>query len=192
MDLLIDVAAIRLDGGFWVWEGRAITLDVTHHMFMSVIWVNFLGYMFETPVIVYVFMKLKKKLSRLSYGKQLLYVPLITMAGIGGVAAGSGIALGLNMVTDEWFACIAFILLWSLVLVKLVQVLRHAGMKLCVPKKDDLCVLVYWMAMYVYSLAALVHLGIAKQEPLYFFFGILLCAGTAALCTAKRKEVHHD
>ena len=36
MDLLPDVAAIRLSGGFWVWDGREITLDVTHHMFMSV------------------------------------------------------------------------------------------------------------------------------------------------------------
>ncbi|MBR5979019.1 MAG: carotenoid biosynthesis protein, partial [Verrucomicrobia bacterium] len=51
MDLLLDVAAVRLSGGFWVWEGREITLDVTHHMFMSVIWVNFLGYLFETPAV---------------------------------------------------------------------------------------------------------------------------------------------
>ena len=26
MDLLLDVAAIRLSGGFWVWEGREINL----------------------------------------------------------------------------------------------------------------------------------------------------------------------
>ena len=192
MDLLLDVAAIRLDGGFWVWEGRAITPDITHHMFMSVIWVNFLGYMFETPVIVYVFLKLKKKLSSMGYGKQLLYVPLITLAGIAAVAAGSGAALGLNMVTDEWFACIAFVILWFFVLVKMIQALYHAGVKLSMPDKDDLCVLVYWMAMYVYSLAGLVHLGIAKDKPFYFIFGILLCAGTAALCIIKRKEAHHD
>ena len=30
MDLLLDVAAIRLNGGFWVWDGREITLDITH------------------------------------------------------------------------------------------------------------------------------------------------------------------
>ena len=46
MDILLDVAAIRLDDGFWVWDGREITMEITHHMFMSVIWVNFLGYMF--------------------------------------------------------------------------------------------------------------------------------------------------
>ena len=28
MDILLDVAAIRLSGGFWVWEGRDITLEL--------------------------------------------------------------------------------------------------------------------------------------------------------------------
>ena len=192
MDLLLDVAAIRLDGGFWVWEGRAVTLDITHHMFMSVIWVNFLGYLFETPVIVYVFLKLKKKLASSSFGKQLLYVPVITLAGIGAVAAASGIALGLNMITDEWFACIAFIILWSGILAKMIVSLPHRDLRLSVSGNDDLCVLVYWMSMYGYSLAGLAHLGIAAEKPLYFISGILLCAATAALCFAKRKEVHHD
>lgn len=43
MDLFLDVVAIRLDGGFWVWDGRPINLIINHHMFMSVIWVNFLA-----------------------------------------------------------------------------------------------------------------------------------------------------
>lgn len=37
MDLLLDVAAIRLSGGFWVWDGRPINLVIDHHTFMSVI-----------------------------------------------------------------------------------------------------------------------------------------------------------
>ena len=57
MDLLLDVAAIRLDGGFWVWDGREINTAVNHHMFMSVIWVNFLGYMFETPMVAWLTLK---------------------------------------------------------------------------------------------------------------------------------------
>lgn len=61
MDLLLDVVAIRLDGGFWVWDGRPINLDINHNMFMSVIWVNFLGYMFEVPAIVYMTLKSWKK-----------------------------------------------------------------------------------------------------------------------------------
>lgn len=53
MDLLLDVAAIRLSGGFWVWDGVDINLAINQHSFMSVIWVNFLGYMFETPSLIF-------------------------------------------------------------------------------------------------------------------------------------------
>ena len=69
MDLLLDVAAIRLDSGFWVWEGRKITLDVNHHMFMSVIWVNFLGYLFETPAVVFFHLWTEERGTKRSLGR---------------------------------------------------------------------------------------------------------------------------
>lgn len=53
MDILLDVVAIRLDGGFWVWVGKEISTGIDQHTFMSVIWVNFLGYMIETPTVVW-------------------------------------------------------------------------------------------------------------------------------------------
>ena len=37
MDLLLDVVAIRLDGGFWTWVGNLISLDITQSTFMCVI-----------------------------------------------------------------------------------------------------------------------------------------------------------
>lgn len=57
VDLLLNVVAIRLYGGFWVWDWRPINLDINHHMFMSVICVNFLGYMFEVLSIIYMTLK---------------------------------------------------------------------------------------------------------------------------------------
>lgn len=68
MDLFLDVAAIRLNGGFWVWDGREITLDITHHMFMSVIWVNFLGYLFETPAVLFFYLRSEEKRKNYSFG----------------------------------------------------------------------------------------------------------------------------
>ncbi len=59
MDILLDVVAIRLDGGFWTWVGKAITTGITQSTFMSIIWVNFLGYMIETPSVVW--LTLRKK-----------------------------------------------------------------------------------------------------------------------------------
>lgn len=89
MDLLLDVVAIRLNGGFWVWEGRAITLDINHHMFMSVIWVNFLGYMFEVPAIVYMSLKSWGK----NHGVYKINIGRSLLIGVGGVVFVSVMSL---------------------------------------------------------------------------------------------------
>ena len=183
MDLLLDVAAIRLDGGFWVWEGRAITLDVTHHMFMSVIWVNFLGYLFETPAVVFLSLKAEKR--ERSMPQQILRTIAVGFAGIAIVGIASGAALLLNCVTDEWFACIAFIVLWGAILVCIIRSIIHAGLSL--HGKKDWMLLVFWAAMYGYCLAALWTLGILLAVPFYGVFGAILAAGTLTLCVTEGK-----
>ena len=185
MDLLLDVAAIRLDGGFWVWDGRLITLDVSHHLFMSVIWVNFLGYMFETPAMVFISLRTAKMRCKMSLWKQFLVAIGIGVCGVIFVGAASGASLLLNAVTDEWFACIAFILLWCSVLVMILS--RCVGMKerISPVKYWDFPVLIYWIVMYGFSIAALLHLGIAAAVPVYFLFGLLMCAATLFLAAGE-------
>lgn len=184
MDILLDVAAIRLDGGFWVWEGRPISLEITHHMFMSVIWVNFLGYMFETPAMVFISMKTAEKRSRLSGWKQMLASVGIGVCGVAFVGAASGISLLLNTVTDEWFACITFMLLWCFVFAMIVRWEIKPEKRVSLQESRDVPVLVYWTAMYGFCIAALVRLGIASAAPVYFIFGIIMGAGTLYLAAA--------
>lgn len=185
MDILLDVAAIRLDGGFWVWDGREITLQITHHMFMSVIWVNFLGYMFETPAMVYISLRTATKRDRMPVWKQLLAAIGIAVCGVAFVGAASGISLLLNAATDEWFACIAFVLLWGFVLVMIIRRCIGTGTRINPARNRDVPVLIYWAAMYGFSLAALVHLGVASAVPVYFIFGIAMCAGTLYLAVRE-------
>ena len=185
MDILLDVAAIRLDGGFWVWDGREITLEITHHMFMSVIWVNFLGYMFETPAMVYISLKTAAKRDQMPVWKQLLAAIGIGVCGVAFVGAASGISLLLNAITDEWFACIAFVLLWCFVLVMIIRRCIDKGTRIIDAKNWDVPVLAYWAVMYGVSLAALIHLGIASAVPVYFIFGIIMFAGTLFLAVRE-------
>ena len=185
MDILLDVAAIRLDGGFWVWDGREITLEITHHMFMSVIWVNFLGYMFETPAMVFISLKTATKRNRMPVWTQLLAAIGIGVSGVAFVGAASGISLLLNAVTNEWFACIAFVLLWCFVLVMIIRRCICAGTSIAPAKNWDVPVLIYWAVMYGFSLAALVHLGIASAVPVYFIFGIIVFSGTMYLAVRE-------
>ena len=180
MDLLLDVAAIRLSGGFWVWDGREITLDVTHHMFMSVIWVNFLGYLFETPAVVLLTL-LSRNREEGSLGRKALLTVGIGLAGVVIVGAASGLSLLLNGVTDEWFACIAFLLLWSFILARMLAQIIHDRCRLRFKGRKDWPLLLFWAAMYGYCLAALWSLKIPQTVPWYGALGIILAAGTLLL-----------
>lgn len=179
MDLLLDVAAIRLNGGFWVWEGRPITLDITHNMFMSVIWVNFLGYMFEVPAIVYMTLKSWEK-----NGESNVNVLKSLLIGVGGVlfvGIASAVALFLNKITDEWFSSIAFVLLWLFIFVKLIMTLIEKREKIILKSKKDPVLLIFWFSMYAYCIAALFKLKIFAALPLYGIFALILFILTMAL-----------
>ena len=180
MDILLDVAAIRLNGGFWVWEGREISLDVTHHMFMSVIWVNFLGYLFETPAVVFLTLRSWNRGADGLRRKVLMTVGT-GLAGVAIVSAASLIALWLDSVTDEWFSCIAFILLWSFILARLIFRVFRKRSEFTFAGRTDWPQLIFWAAMYGYCLAALWSLGILQAVPWYGFFAVLLAAGTLLL-----------
>lgn len=187
MDLLLDVAAIRLDGGFWVWEGRAITLDITHHMFMSVIWVNFLGYLFETPAVVYLTERSMQK-ENTSALRNILATIGIGLGGVAVVGIASGVSLLLNRITDEWFACIAFIILWGFILFRLIRQIINMRNRLTFKKPADFALMIFWIAMYGYCIAGLLALGILQAVPWYGALAMLLTAGTILLCMVQKEE----
>ena len=179
MDLLLDVAAIRLDGGFWVWDGREISLEINHHLFMSVIWVNFLGYLFETPAVVFFHRWTEERSEKRSVGRIAADTVLVGLGGIAVVGAASGLSLLLNSLTDEWFSCIAFIALWTFILIRIVWQIPRSGLRFQGAK--DWPVLIFWATMYGYCLAALWSLGILRQVPLYGLLAVILATGTLAL-----------
>ena len=182
MDILLDVVAIRLDGGFWVWVGKEISLGIDQHTFMSVIWVNFLGYMIETPTVVLLTLRKRERVSPTDFKKQTGQMVFIALLAILVTAVGSLISLGLNAVTDDWFACIAFVLLWSGMLIWMIC--RCIKLKLT-PKKPELPALIFWGAMYGYCLIALCSLGIHKQAPWFLIMGILFTAATLYIASSE-------
>lgn len=187
MDLLLDVVAIRLDGGFWVWDGRPISLDINHHMFMSVIWVNFLGYMFEVPSIIYMTLKSWEK----DHDEEKVRVLRSILIGLGGVAfvgVCSYISLLLNKITDEWFAYLAFLTIWIFVLMKLLAYLMNKGKDIIISHKKDWTVIIFWFCIYIYCIGGLFKLGIIKDLPLYGLFVLLLFILTMVLASVEIKD----
>ena len=185
MDLLLDVVAIRLDGGFWVWDGRAINTHVDHHMWMSVIWVNFLGYLFETPMVTWLYLKDSEKGDDRPWWKHLFASVLIALGGIAFVGACSGLSLALNSVTDEWFAFIAFLILWLFILSR---VMVQAWKESINSPREHLAMMVF-VLMHVYCFAALFAVGIVPQHPGIGILGFLVLTGTIFLAEAKYRHL---
>ncbi|WP_296128952.1 carotenoid biosynthesis protein [uncultured Anaerococcus sp.] len=191
MDLLLDVVAIRLDGGFWVWDGRPINLDINHHMFMSVIWVNFLGYMFEVPSIIYLTLKSWEK----DHDEEKVRVLRSILIGLGGVAfvgVYSYISLLLNKITNEWFAYLAFLAIWICVLIKLLAYLIDKRKNIIISHKKDWTVIIFWFCIYIYCIGGLFKLGIIKDLPIYGLFALLLFILTMVLASVEIKDKPKD
>lgn len=191
MDLLLDVVVIRLDGGFWVWDGRSINLDINHHMFMSVIWVNFLGYMFEVPAIVYMTLRSWEK-DKNNKKVNVLRSLLIGLDGVAFVGICSYISLFLNEISDEWFAFAAFVTLWIFILIKFALNLIDQRKHIIISQKIDWTIIIFWFAMYTYCIAGLFKLGIMQALPLYGVFVILLFVMTMFLTVVNTKDIDQN
>lgn len=186
MDMLLDVAAIRLSGGFWTWEGRQISLTINHHSFMSVIWVNFLGYLFETPTIVYLTLKAWEKKQK-TVLRKIGEVLAINAAGVIAVGVLSALSMALDKITDEWFSCIAFIFLWAFIFVKVcVQIIRMRR-ELTFKGTKDWVLILFWACIYGYCLCGLWSLHILQAVPWYGVCAFLLAAFTMGLSAVGRK-----
>lgn len=186
MDLLLDVAAIRLSGGFWVWDDVDINLAINQHSFMSVIWVNFLGYMFETPSLIF-YSKKYWKSAQSSIVKNILAAIIIGVLSVLTVGALSFVSLKLNDITNDYFAFVAFILLWiyifSFLFKELIKKRDHISFKL-----TDPALFIFWFSIYLYCLVALTSLNIFKERPLYGVFAGFLFILTMGLALVDFEE----
>ena len=71
------------------------------------------------------------------------------------------------------------------------MILRQIFQKKLLPGKitaNEIMTLIYWTAMYVFCIAALLHLGIARARPVYFIFSFAAWLGTCYLASGRGKE----
>lgn len=187
MDLLLDVIAIRLDGGFWIWEGRVIDLTINHHTFMSVLWVNFLGYMFEVPAIVYMSLTYFEN-NQYENHFNLLKALIIGFFGVLFVSLASAISLFFNKITDEWFSFVAFVILYIFIFIRFVKAIISSKNNLTFKGNKDFPLITFWIVIYTYCICGLIKLEILQTKLIYGIFSILLAVGTIILSLVCRKD----
>ena len=126
---------------------------------------------------------------KLSSVKKLLLAIAEGAGGVIFVGICSSLALILNRFTDDWFSCIAFLLLWNIILIKILKVIFSEKDIYLKAEKGDVPLLIYWAVIYIFCIAALIHLEINKQRPLYFSLGIILFLFVYYLILRKVKKV---
>ncbi len=78
-------------------------------------------------------------------------------------------------------------LLWITLLIVMLRATVQNRLRMQRLAKWDVPVLVYWLAMYGFCIAALICLGIATAKPMYFCAGIVAGIGTLMLGIMEAK-----
>jgi len=180
MDLFLDVCAIRLSGGFWVWEGREIANTLSMESFFGVIWVNFLGYIIETPTVAFITMR---KPASCSLRGHFRWLGITVLGALLVTAAGSGAALGLDYLLGGKFSPVAFCFAWLAIFVCAVLRLKVSF----VFDFMSVVVALFWTAMYVFCIAGLLYL---RQVPVWLTVFAFACWGaTVFLSFARGRDM---
>jgi hypothetical protein len=194
MDILLDVIAIRMDGGFWTWVGRPISTMITQHTFMSVIWVNFLGYMIETPTVAWLVLKKNEKVPAKDFLKQTYFMFLIALGGIVVTSIGSLVSLFLNSVTDDRFSCIAFLVLWTSLAVLILLRSVRSRIRILPVRRWNISPIIFWSALYAYCIEGILYLNIGQTQPWFPVIAFIFAFSTLFFCIAEpvRGEVNRN
>lgn len=181
-DLICDVIAIRLDGGFWTWANVPVTLAISKEAFMGVPWGNFLGYLVMIPTVVWLFLWSQQRTNEDDHGRQVVY--MVAIAVVGGVIAMAGnfAAYKVNLEMNSCFTVAAFVILWSTLAIMMVSKAVKEKARLSDFRQWNMPMLIFWAAQYIFNLTAVIHLGIHVECMWYLILGILLLAATVFAC----------
>ena len=190
-DFFLDVIAIRIHGGFWVWEGAHLDYAITAKAFYGVPWTNYLGYAFVLPIMT-LFVTFNGPMSRrqglfgrlgfmlLNAGLSLaLFIPLISaVTAADRILPGTARAL--------FFCVVAISVIWfGLHLAK-------TGLK--ISRRVDVAYLVFMGGSYLYLIVASVDLQVYKFVPVFFHaqFVILACTLVLGMIESQRSAGDAD
>ena len=187
-ELFLDVVAMRLAGGFLVWEGREISLKIDQHAFMGVIWIRFFGCMAETFAVAYLTLEKRRRVNENDWKGQWKALGKITGCVLLITGVISLLGHWLNRVTNDCFSVTLFFLLWCLCLIHLVQDLLRDSPK---PSLKALTFrkvsgMLFWSVIYLYSLLGILSLGIARVYPVYLLMGVAAYLVSLLLCLAGK------
>ncbi len=176
IDLMLDVVAIRLEGGFWVWSGVVTDLTITNTTFFGVGWINFIGWYF---VIFFVSLFLHIVNAKIKPGSwkwqiaKVLIIPVVSYIGL------LGALTAVHFVFPGYWRAVFLTLYFASIAITLIYVLRNRP--ITVEKTRSLFPLSFILFSYLFSVVAMVALGLATEVFWFFAVGLLLFGSTMCL-----------
>ncbi len=167
-DIMLDVIAIRLEGGFWVWDTVSTELTITNTSFFGVGWINFIGWYFVIFFVSLFLHIMNKKIEQKSWVWQfakVLIIPIVSYLALFGMLYVINFAL-----TD--YTWIVFLVLYFIsISIPLIYILRKRPIE--IEKTRSLFPLTFYAFSYLFSVGAMIYLGLVTDVLWFFFVGLL-------------------
>lgn len=176
-DLVLDVVAVRLDGGFWTWVGLPIDLTITHLSFLGITWGNYAAYFFIVYPMAWLTFQTWDKVAENDIKNQFIhmmrnYLLCMVFFILAMVVIGT-----LSHFTNGYSTIVLFLTIFLGTLIAVFRHLMRTGLKLS--KQQDVGVIVFWIVFYLYTLGAMIHLDLHIET--WWLFAYCIVAMFASL-----------
>ncbi|QEE17114.1 carotenoid biosynthesis protein [Promethearchaeum syntrophicum] len=168
-DIILDVIAIRLEGGFWVWEDVTTNLSITNTSFFGVGWMNFIGWYFVIFFVSLFLHLMNQKIKPNSWLWQItkvIIVPIVSYLALFGILY----LINFYLFTYSWIIFLGLYLIS--ILISLIYLLRNRPIE--IEKTHSLFPLLFYLFSYLFSVIAMIGLGLVTEVLWFFFVGLLL------------------
>ena len=168
-DIMLDVIAIRLEGGFWVWEDVTTDLSITSTSFFGVGWTNFIGWYFVIFFVSLFLHLMNHKIKPNSWFWQIakiILIPIVSYLALFGILT----AIHFGLMDYSW---IVFLGLYNIsILISLIYLLRNRPIE--IEKTHSLFPLLFYIFSYLFPVIAMIGLGLVSDVLWFFFVGLFL------------------
>jgi hypothetical protein len=193
VDLFLDVIAVRLDGGFWIWTNAPLDLNITALTLYGIFYGNFYGWycvIFSISLILRIFdWKFEKR--------ELKFLIIRTVVAIiGAEILLLGCLYGAMLSIPFKFIWILFLFLYggSIVVVSIYFIKKRANSK---QKIQNIFPFLYYLFSYGFSIIAMIALSLITEIPLFFSLNVVFGIGSAILIlkntqlkSKKKRNLH--
>ncbi|MHA1647976.1 MAG: hypothetical protein ACTSVL_10420 [Promethearchaeota archaeon] len=167
-DIMLDVIAIRLEGGFWVWDTVSTDLTITNTSFFGVGWMNFIGWYFVIFFVSLSLHTMNNKIKEKSWMWQItkvLIIPIVSYLGLIGMLS----AINFGLMGYSWLVFLG--LYFISIIIPLIYLIRKRPIE--IEKTRSLFPLLFYLFSYLFSVAAMFYLGLVNDVLWFFFMGLL-------------------